>query len=332
MKFMLSFLLCCLLLTGCSTRNVPETQPETTEPPEAPSAEIQTEPASAASDSGSLWQLTEGHTFCLSSGAGGWRCQLTVDAGGQFLGDYTDSNLGETGDGYPNGTIYQSRFKGRFSEPQWNGPGNYLFRVETLQDLDPIQARIENGTMVRSVHADQLEGDAFFLYVPGKATSELPEEVLHWLPFPDREKSRLTSYVIHNNDAQLAFVSDPAAPWLAGQNLLQMAEDEAEFLEGGAHIPDASQTDINDSAQAVYECWDIALNDLWSMLTDSLDQVHMQPLLEAQRLWIQEKEAAAQEAASEAEGGSLYPALYYGTAAQWTRERAVYLADALPRE
>ena len=55
----------------------------------------------------------------------------------------------------------------------------------------------------------------------------------------------------------------------------------------------------------------------------------MAKLLDEQRAWIKDKEAAVQEAGKEAEGGSLQPLLENTEAARWTRERTYKLLNIL---
>jgi len=50
----------------------------------------------------------------FGSGAGAWRTILTLHPDGSFEGDYSDSDMGDGGESYPNGTQYVCRFHGRF--------------------------------------------------------------------------------------------------------------------------------------------------------------------------------------------------------------------------
>lgn len=329
MKRLLSIFVCLLLLTGCGSAPA-STAPTEAEVPaqEAPIATAAAETAVSQPDS--VWQLVEGLPFCLSSGAGGWSCLLRIDGEGNFAGEYTDSNMGETGEGYPKGTLYCCSFEGRFSSPQLDGPGLYRCRVDALRELEPAGEEIRDGQMIRYTHADFLEGTDFAVYLPGKAMAEVPEDVRVWLHGPSYTSPRLLNYMIYNLDAGTAFVSDPVSPRLVGENLLSLTQEEADFLYAGGQIPDATQTDINASAEAVYQCWDRALNDLWTILQDNLPENEKTSLLSEQRQWINEKEAAAKESAASAEGGSLYPALYAGTAADMTRDRVTQLIELLP--
>lgn len=47
----------------------------------------------------------KGLTFAFSSGAGAWGTVLTVLEDGSFEGNYHDTNMGDTGEEYPNGSV-----------------------------------------------------------------------------------------------------------------------------------------------------------------------------------------------------------------------------------
>ena len=56
-----------------------------------------------------------GLEWSFSSGVGGWSTDLRILEDGSFSGEYHDSEMGETGDGYPDGTVYCCSFTGRMS-------------------------------------------------------------------------------------------------------------------------------------------------------------------------------------------------------------------------
>ena len=88
---------------------------------------------------------------------------------------------------------------------------------------------------------------------------------------------------------------------------------------------------MNEKSQELYEDWDAALNHIWYELKVKgvLTEDAMAKLLDEQRAWIKDKEAAVQEAGKEAEGGSLQPLLENTEAARWTRERTYKLLNIL---
>ena len=77
-----------------------------------------------SAQNGTGTENTEGLTFAdlaeyqfkFCSGAGGWATDFTIDSDGHFSGEYHDSDMGVTGDGYENGTVYISVFDGHFKD------------------------------------------------------------------------------------------------------------------------------------------------------------------------------------------------------------------------
>ena len=54
----------------------------------------------------------DGIDFMFASGTGGWSTVITVNRDGSFYGDFRDSEMGDRGEGYSQGTVYQCAFSG----------------------------------------------------------------------------------------------------------------------------------------------------------------------------------------------------------------------------
>ena len=52
--------------------------------------------------------------FSFLSGAGGWSTELYINEDGSFYGTYHDSDMGDVGKKYPNGTMHYCSFTGKF--------------------------------------------------------------------------------------------------------------------------------------------------------------------------------------------------------------------------
>ena len=73
--------------------------------------------AESSSEPDSLtFEALSRYTFEFSSGAGAWSTYFTIEKDGSFAGNYHDSDMGDTGDGYGNGTLYYSDFSGHFTD------------------------------------------------------------------------------------------------------------------------------------------------------------------------------------------------------------------------
>ena len=149
--------------------------------------------------------------LCFSSGAGAWSTWMTLYGDGSFEGAFHDSNMGESGEGYPNGTVYTSRFRGKFvlrGQPQ---PHVYELELEQLENLSgQTEPFIQQG--VRYVPSDPygLEGGRqFFLYLPDTPVEGLNEEFLSWWPnrFDAQPPRTLSRYGLYNVEMECGFFS-----------------------------------------------------------------------------------------------------------------------------
>ena len=123
--------------------------------------------------------------YDFSSGAGGWGTYLTVKSDGTFEGTYHDSDMGDMGDGYPNGTVYLSNFTGRFKNPVMESNGNYLVELDYLNYDKLGDVEFEDGVRYCYTSPYGIEGtDLFEIYVTGTPLTSLPEEYVDWVAMP----------------------------------------------------------------------------------------------------------------------------------------------------
>ncbi len=87
------------------------------------------------------------------------------------------------------------------------------------------------------------------------------------------------------------------------------------------------QQTLNSLSYEKFYLWDALINKIWSYLGNTLDEEEMTKLTEEQRKWINDKQAAAQDAARPFEGGSMELMVEYGVEAEWTQKRVEYLID-----
>jgi hypothetical protein len=170
------------LLTACGTYEVPEITTEITESTEATTEEETTEATTEeVVEEESLFKTIQG-IYMFTSGVGGWGTELEIKEDGTFTGTYHDSDMGVTGDGYPNGTVYQAEFSGTFSEPQMIDEYTYSMNMESLTLKNAVgEEEIIDG--VKYVYSDPYgldNAEVFEVYLPGKPTAELSEEYISW--------------------------------------------------------------------------------------------------------------------------------------------------------
>ena len=174
--------LCLVLLTGCGAKQpdapapepeVPAEQPEApAKEPEVPAQEVEALPDALPLD------------LTFASGAGAWCTGLTLERDGSFAGAYHDSEMGDQGEGYPNGSCYISTFSGKFGDIRQVGDHTWAMSLEelTVQEA-PGEEWIEDGIRYIASEAYGLEkGTDFLLYSPETPTEGLDEEFLTWWP------------------------------------------------------------------------------------------------------------------------------------------------------
>ena len=70
--------------------------------------------------------------FVFSSGVGAWATVFSIEEDGSFSGEYFDTDMGVMGEDYPNGTMYQSIFTGKFSGIQKVNEYTYSMQISEL--------------------------------------------------------------------------------------------------------------------------------------------------------------------------------------------------------
>lgn len=326
-RFTVSLLLA-LLLCGCDQKQA-ETMPSF-----APPAETKIIETSAATEvllpevRFSFGELAY-QEFHFNSGAGAWGTVLIIRPDGSFWGTYQDTNMGEQDEAYPNGSIYRSDFSGRFSQPQWQDTYTGVLKIEELRyEVEPGTVEIRDGARYTYSTAYGLtETEELVLYLPGKSLEQLPEQYIPWAGLYGYEGTTLPHYGLYNPGWETGFYSINILDTI--RSSIQTAE-EAEASTDASLNEFSTQADMNDAAQQKYLIWDDTLNQLWADLKGLLSEEEMRTLTNEELAWIQEKEAAALEAAAEYEGGPLYPTIYYSTLSNLTKQRVYELLEYLP--
>ena len=134
----------------------------------------------------SIFGALNGKEFGFASGVGGWSSELTFANDGIFMGSFHDSDMGDTGDGYPNGTIYVSDFSGRFEIANVINSNSVTLRLVESGTSEPVGNEWIDD-QVRYVASDPYGiagGDEFILYFPGTPMSELTDDGRQWYQMP----------------------------------------------------------------------------------------------------------------------------------------------------
>lgn len=170
----------------------------------------------------SVFETLAGLEWTFSSGAGAWSTDLVILPDGSFKGEYHDSEMGESAEEYPYGTVYRCSFfgmmvlEGQADEYAWK------IRVETLQaDEGQEKEEIEDG--IRYVAAEPYglsAGDGMVLYRPGTPVGMLSEEMLLWAHVLDRENppAELDTWFLYSEKNFSGFVGYQPEEGLSANN------------------------------------------------------------------------------------------------------------------
>lgn len=147
--------------------------------------------------------------FVFSSGVGAWRTLLALDADGSFEGEYTDSDYDGDKDEY---ITYISTFTGKFGEI--SKIDDYTYKLSSIEykTVDTKEEWTENGVKYIATEPFGIEDvDSFYLYMPGKKTSEMPEEAaseynIHSAKFI--RKTVLSVCTLYNDEQEVMFIED----------------------------------------------------------------------------------------------------------------------------
>lgn len=149
--------------------------------------------------------------FTFSSGIGAWGTIITLSQYGSFDGVYRDSDMGDGGEDYPNGSVYISVFSGNFEDiKQINDYTYSVILGEVITQHNKGEEWIEDKIRyVASAPYGLESGKEFILYTPKTPVKELPEDFWSWWPnryLSDEETlETLSCYGIYNKELGYGF-------------------------------------------------------------------------------------------------------------------------------
>lgn len=277
-----------------------------------------------------------GRVFYFSSGAGAWCTELFINSDGTFHGNYHDTDMGDSGEGYPNGTLYNCAFTGTFHNLVKANEFTYKMELSSL-DFKEKQGKEEIIDGVRYIYSSAYgldDGKEFYIYLPGTKLSDLPQDYLTWVGYyyemEDNKDTTLPFYGLYNVNTKQGFSSyeDEFADESLSERIareISYAEDIAADLEAGLQR-ETTQSGMNETSKELFQTWDDTLNLIWNLLKNELDERTMETLRTEERDWIASKEAAVKAAGQGCEGGSIQPMVEWQKAAELTKERVYELA------
>ena len=167
--------------------------------------------------------------FMYTSGAGAWMTVVNLEKDGSFTGGYYDTNAGETGSEYPNGTTYICNFSGELSDFEKVDEYTYttsLLKITTEQNSGEVY--YENG--VRYIATDPYgftNADVLNLYLPGTPCADMPQDCLDWLWYHNLSDTLPSNmYVLYNiNGGEVFFGNIDIPTNVDGRNYKVLESD-----------------------------------------------------------------------------------------------------------
>lgn len=276
--------------------------------------------------------------FYFSSGAGAWYTVLYIHEDGSFDGHYQDSDMGDTGEGYPNGVQYACDFSGQFTQPVKIDDWTYSVKIDSISyQNEPETEEILDGILYRYSSPYGLEGDGeLHIYLPGSQLSNLPEMYLSWIHWELAEVTdgELPFYGLYNVEAGNGFssyvmVADTGNQQDAIDAELAEIETKSKEMEEKLSSGILNQMELNAMSAEWYKLWDDEINSIWARLKETLDEETFAAVKEEQISWIAYKESEVTAAGVEFGDGSMRPLEENTLAAEMTRERVYELIELL---
>ncbi len=338
-------------LTGCGSTGTTDSSTGAADSTE--SAASDSRDSSSTGDASDLFAAMADYQFEFASGAGGWSTELTVDADGSFTGLYHDSEMGETGDGYPDGTVYVCNFSGTFAAPEQVDEYTYKTKIESItsEKEDGTEELADDMRYVYSTPYGLQDAEDIYIYTPGAVIADLPEGYQSWIQFASDGETTLSYYGIYNEKGDAGFYSydysefgheeeslsdvgttdiDTYIPAESaiGQELAGIEEKE-EAIDQKLEGESLTQTEMNELAEQKFKLWDDELNSIWKRLKDMLTDEEMAELTKTEKAWITEKDKQVEEAGADYKGGSMETMVTNLKAAELTKKQVYELATNL---
>ncbi|MCF0133434.1 MAG: hypothetical protein HUJ72_06170 [Blautia sp.] len=152
--------------------------------------------------------LEESIELTYSDGAGAWGTEIKIDPDGSFCGGYHDSEMGETGEDYPEGTVYTAEFSGDFTGAFPLEKNVYGIFCDTISLQETGSTWIENGIRYIASNPAGLEGYFFALCLPDAQIETLDPEALTWCNDNLGDSGDLGRYAMYDMLEGAAFFSE----------------------------------------------------------------------------------------------------------------------------
>ena len=163
-----------------------------------------------------LFETLAGLEWTFSSGVGGWSTDLRILPDGSFSGEYHDSEMGDSTEEYPNGTVYLCSFTGQMSLKEQTDDHSWIIVVDSLKtDESQKKEYIDDGIRYLAAEPYGLsKGDEMRLYRPGTPVNIFSEDMLFWAHVLDQVDPpyELETWFLCSEKNSSGFVGYPTEP------------------------------------------------------------------------------------------------------------------------
>lgn len=261
--------------------------------------------------------------YSFSSGVGGWSDDFDIEKDGSFHGNYHDSDMGDAGEDYPDGTRYYCDYEGHFENIQKVDDYTYKMHLKDIKILNDDQEDIADGVKYIPVTPYALNNaDVVEIYMPGKPVSEIDEEVRNWLfiPYQDQQDTLENMALVNVNENQGIKSYTRMTPKEDAESTYNTYKESYDYYAG--LLSEAATTaDMVEATSNQIRVSDECLNDIWRIIKYNTDEATFNKALEEQRQWLKDRDASAERATAEHLGGSQATVDYNDIYATMTMER-----------
>ena len=261
------------------------------------------------------------YNYSLCSGAGAWSDDFTIEKDGYFHGYYHDMDMGDTGDDYPNGTMYTCDYEGHLSNIQRIDEYTCKMEVSDIKVTSSDTEYIQGGGRYVPSEPYALGGTSEIeIYLPGKPTSEITEDLQAWigLVYLDDVPEKIDNIALINTEQSVGMTSYERKEAKAeAKDFYNSAKESYDYYNEclQSAMTTAEMVDIT-SAQA--EAVDGMLNEIWILVKYNTDEDTFNNALEEQRAWLSDRDKKLEELPDD---GTLAPVDYNGLYAELTLDR-----------
>ena len=168
--------------------------------------------------------------WTFSSGVGAWYTCLWMQEDGTFTGEFHDSEMGEVGEGYAEGTVYGCLFHGKMSLGEQVDEYTWKLHVDELAlDEGQVPEVIEEEMRFVTTEPYGLKaGQDMLLYLPGTPVDKIPEGFIPWahLDAYGEDVKELPYYGLYDPQEESGFIGD--TPYELYEEIVGIWRKEAE--------------------------------------------------------------------------------------------------------